>query len=280
MDVTISIVTYNSKELIKRCLRSIFRYTKGISYEVIVVDNASSDGTVAMIKKEFPQVTCIANKKNHYYAKGNNQSLHLAKGKYFLILNSDTYFVDNSLKKMVKYMEKNSKVGAIEGLEIYEDKKIVSTGSLFSTPLIDFYELSLIGKRMQDKKLIRKYRIIGKNRTKNFSIDVGCDAFLMVTTKIMRKLHGYDEKLLLYYTENDLCLRIKQLGYAIIHYGEAKVYHRVSAIVNTMGWRKTDIYYKDLVYYYKKHNYAISGTLLYVLLKSEEVVLKIRAAII
>lgn len=276
MDLTISIVTYNSKELLNRCLKSIYKYTKGITFEVIVVDNASVDGTHAMVKKEFSQVKLIANKTNNYYARGNNQSLRLAKGKYFLILNSDTYFSDNSLKKMVRFMEDKTNSGAVEGLEIYENGKIVPTASLFSTPLIDFYELSLIGKRIKNKKLIRQYRISSKNRSKTFPIDVGCDAFLLVKTEILKEINGYDEKFLLYYTENDICLRIKQLGYDIVHYGEAKVYHKVSAIVNTLGWRKTDIYYQDLLYYYKKHGYAISGTLLFLLLKFEEVVLKTR----
>lgn len=279
MDVTISIVTYNSKELLQRCLISIYKWTKGITFEVIVVDNASNDGTVAMIKKEFPHVICIANKQNNFYAKGNNQSLRIAKGKYFLILNSDTYFIDNSIKKMLHFMEKNIQSGAIEGLEMYEDGKIVSTASLFSTPRIDFYELSLIGKRLKNNKLIRQYRISSKKRTDTFLIDVGCDAFLMIKTEILRKIGGYDEKLWLYYTENDLCLRIKQRGYDITHYGDAKVYHKVSAIVDTMGWKKADIYYRDLLYYYKKHGYKVSGTLLFLLLKIEEVLLKTRERI-
>jgi GT2 family glycosyltransferase len=279
MDVTISVVTYNSQDLLRRCLKSIYRYTKNIAFEVVVVDNASQDHTVSMVKQEFPQVKLIANKTNNYYARANNQALSIAKGKYFLILNSDTYFIDNSVDKMIAYMEKNENIGALEGLEIFENGKLVQTSSLFSTPLIDFYELSLIGKRVKDKKLIQRYRLEGKNRKKTFPIDVGCDAFLLTITKLFKKINGYDEKFLLYYTENDICLRIKQLGYDIVHYGEAKVYHKVSAIVNTMGWKKTDIYYKDLLYYYKKHGYSVTGTMLFLLLKFEEVLLKTRESI-
>ncbi len=275
MDVTISIVSYNTRELLRRCIKSIYKQTKGIEFEVIVVDNASQDGTVDMVEREFKKVKLIKNMVNKYYTGANNQSLKIAKGKYFLILNADTYFVDNSIKKIFDYMEKNKTVGAVEGLEIYEDGTLVPNGSKFSTPLLDFYELSFIGKRFKNRKMIDEYRIVNKRRNETFDIDVGCDAFLMVRKSIMGKIGGYDDNLLLYYTENDLCLRIKKSGYKIMHIGNARVIHKVSASVEKLGWRKTDIYYNDLLCYYKKHGFAISGKLLYILLKFEEVVLRI-----
>lgn len=296
MDISISIVSYNTSKLLERCIRSIFKYTKGIKFEVIVVDNNSSDESVQMLERKFSQVTLIKNKANKYYTGANNQSLKIAKGKYFLILNSDTYFIDNSIKKMIDYMEENSDVGACEGLEIYEDGaddppaggegarlrakrdrrgRLVPTGSRFSTPLIDFYELSFIGKRFKNRKMIDKYRIVNKKRDELFDIDVGCDAFLMVHKNILDKVGGYDEKFLLYYTENDLCLRIKKLGYKIVHLGNAKVIHTVSASVKKLGFKKMDIYYQDMLWYYRKHGYILAGTLLYILLKLEGVVLRI-----
>lgn len=275
MDITISIVSYNTASLLKRCLESIYKYTKGVKFEVIVVDNGSEDKTILMVKGKFPKARIIANKKNLFFTKANNQALKIANGRYFLILNSDTYFVDNSIKKMIEYMDKNTHVGACEGLEIYENGEIIHTGSTFTTPLIDFYDLSLMGRRVANKQILHTYRYVGKNRHNTFEIDVGCDAFLMVRKDILDKIGGYDENFLLYYTENDLCLRIKKLGYIIMHIGDAKVMHRVSASVSKLGWEKTDIYYKDLLWYYKKHGYAMQGTILYILLKLEENILKV-----
>jgi len=275
MDISISVVSYNTKELLARCIKSIYKQTKGLKFEVIVVDNGSKDETVDFIKSEFPKLKLIANRKNLFFTKANNQALKIAKGKYFLILNSDTYFVDNSIKKIFDYMEKNKTVGAVEGLEIYEDGTLVPNGSKFSTPLLDFYELSFIGKRFKNRKMIDEYRIANKRRDETFDIDVGCDAFLMVRKEIMDKLNGYDDHFLLYYTENDLCLRIKNLGYKIVHLGNAKVIHTVSASVKKLGFKKMDIYYQDMLWYYRKHGYIGTGTLLYVLLKLEEVILRI-----
>ena len=275
MDVTISIVSYNTKDLLERCLESIIKYTKDLRFEIIIVDNASSDGTAEMVEQKFKRVRLIKNKLNKYYTRANNQALKVAKGKCLLILNADTYFVDNSIKKIFDYMDKNKDIGTVEGLEVYEDGRLVPNGSKFSTPLLDFYELSLIGKRFKNKKMLDDYRITGKKRDQTFDIDVGCDAFLCVRTDILRKIGGYDTHFLLYYTENDLCLRIKNYGYKIVHLGSARVMHEVSASAKKIGWRKFDIFYRDLLTYYIKHGYKISGTLLFILLKFEEVLLKL-----
>lgn len=275
MDITISIVSYKTKDLLRRCLQSIYRQAKEVDFEIVVVDNASSDGSVAMVKKEFPKVRLIKNKENKFFTRAHNQSLKIAKGKYFLLLNSDTYFIDNAIKKLVLYMEKNREVGAIDGLEMHEDGSVISTGSKFSTPLIDFYELSLIGKRIANKKKVNNYRIKNHDRKKTFPIDVACDAFLCSRTKLLKELKGYDEHYLLYYTENDLCYRIKQKGYKIFHVGDIKVIHRVSSSVKKLGWKKLDIYYSDMLYYYRKHGYSVSRYALFFLLKIEEYLLKI-----
>lgn len=283
IDITISIVSYNTGDLLSRCLSSIRKFSKGLNLEIIVVDNNSSDDTVKLVKNKFSDVILIENSKNKMFAEANNQALKIAKGKYFLILNPDTYFIDNSLAALISFLEKHTDMGALDGLELYEDGKQVPTGSLFSTPWIDFYELSILGKWVKNfpflnKKIVRLidgYRLKGKDRTDIFEIDVACDAFLSTRTEILKKIQGYDEKFKLYYTENDLCVRIKRAGYKVVHFGKAKVIHTVSASVNQVGWKKLDIYYRDLLYFYQKHGYATGGLMLFCLLKAEEMALKI-----
>lgn len=276
MDVSIAIVNYNTRELALRCIRSIYSHCKGVSFEIILVDNGSSDQTVQAVKKEFPTVVIIGNKTNAYFTKANNQALSQARGTYFLLLNSDTFFVDNALKKMVDFLDSHSSVGACEGLELYENGSILATGSQFSTPLLDFYELSWIGKRFANTSQVSAFRMTQKDRQDTFPIDVGCDAFLLVRKQLMDTLNGYDERFLLYYTENDLCLRIKQAGWEIMHVGNAKIMHTVSVSANRLGWKKNDIYYKDLREYYAKHHHFLQGYLLYLLLKFEEYIFQAR----
>lgn len=275
MDITISIVSYNTSVLLEKCITSIQKYTKNVSYEIIVVDNNSTDNTRQMLAKNFPKVQLIKNSKNNFYSKANNQALKKARGKYFLILNADTYFTDNSIKKIFDYLETHKNVGAVEGLEIYENGKLLPNGSRDVTPLIDFYALSILGKKFRGRKKLKWYRYLNKDRSKTFEVEVGCDAFLAVRTHILKKIEGYDEKLLLYYTENDLCIRIRKLGYTVIHLGNTHVYHKVSVSANKLKWKKLDLYYNDLHYYYTKNGYKISGTLLYMLLKVEQVALRV-----
>lgn len=276
MDLSISIVSYNNCGLLKRCVASILKNTKGLKFEIIVIDNASTDGTLEMLSKNFPSVKVIENKKNLFFAEANNQALKLAKGKYFLLLNSDTYFADNSIKTMVNYLIKNKTVGAVEGLEIYENGEILKTGSMQSSALIDFYELSLIGKRLSKREIVDDFRLSNLDRRKEFDVGVGCDAFLMIRKDLMTKIGGYDENFKLFYTENDLCLKIKNAGYKVMHLGSAKVIHRVSASTEKLGWNKNDIYYQDLWRYYRKNGEPLRGTILFLLLKFEEAILKIR----
>lgn len=268
--LTISIVSYNTRDLLQKCLASIYEKTKGVTFEIFVVDNASTDGSAQMVSKEFTRVNLITNCDNKFYTKANNQALKLAKGKYFLILNCDIFFIDHSLKKMVDFLEKNPKVGAIEGLQMYLDNVPIPTGTKESSVLVDFYNLSWLGDSIADKAKVDWYKQVNKDRKETWEAEIICDAFLMLPTALFRKIGGYDENLLLYYTENDLCKRIANKGYKLMHFGEAKVMHRVNASSKKLGRKKINkIYLEDLKNYYRKWNRPFWGELLYWDLKFE-----------
>jgi len=270
LDLTISIVSFNTKDLLRKCLKSIFSKIEGVSFEIFVIDNNSQDDSVQMVKKEFPQVNLIANKTNNFYTKANNQSLAKAKGKYFLILNSDTYFLENCLKKMVDYLENNPKVGAIEGLQVYPTGKPVITGTSDPTPLLSFYCLSWFGKTIANKKKVNSYKYSRKDRKETWEAEVICHAFMMARTDLLKKIGGYDENLLLYFTENDLCKRIRNEGYKLVHFGEAKVGHNVNASTQKVSRKEINkIYLQDLLKYYFKWGKKLSGLLLFLDLKIE-----------
>src|SRR3989344_155939 len=111
MDLSVIIVNWNTKKLLEDCLLSIYKYTKGITFEVIVVDNGLSDGSQELVKEKFPKTKLILNKTNLGFTKANNQGIKVAKGKYILLLNSDTYLIENSLGKLVKRADGLSKRG-------------------------------------------------------------------------------------------------------------------------------------------------------------------------
>ena len=259
--LTVSIVSYNTRDLLRRCLASIYKYTQGLSFEVIVVDNASTDGSTAMVETDFPRVKLIKNKNNRWYTGANNQALKVAQGKYFLILNSDIFLKNNSFKIMVDYLDKNPRVGAVEPLQFYEDGRIVKTGSRHNRVWWDLTELTLLHKLFKPRPY---FRMSNFNRRKTFAAEVICDAVMMARTSLLKKINGYDEKMKLYYTENDLCRRIQKRGLTTVHLGEAKVWHRVSASTDKAGWKIiSNVYARDARQYYLKYHSPFSADLLY-----------------
>jgi len=252
--VSICIVNFNTRALLKRCLRSIISHQSSVvSHEIIVVDNGSSDGSAKMVEKEFPQVRLIKNKDNKFFTVAYNQAAKKARGRYLLILNSDTYFVDQSLKKLVAFMDKHPEIGIAEGLQIEENGKIIPTGTLETSPWIDFCQLTVFGRLVKGRR-VKKFLLSSWDRRESKEVEVACDAFALVRTDLFKKISGYDENFLLYYTENDLCKRIRQAGFKVFHYAGAKVIHRLQASTDQFSWlEKSKFYQHDLACYYQKY---------------------------
>src|SRR3989344_1721221 len=263
--LTVSIVSYNTRALLRRCLASIFKHTKDISFEVIVIDNASTDGSAQMVERNFPKVKLIKNKANRWYTGANNQGLRTAKGKYFLILNSDIFLKNNAGKRMVEYLDKNPRVGALEPLQFYENGRVVKTGSRHNRIWWDLTELTLLHRVFAPRPYFRMSHF---NRRKIFKAEVICDAVMLVRTALLKKINGYDEKLKLYYTENDLCRQIQNRGFTTVHLGKASVWHRVSASTDKAGWKIiSGIYAADARAYYLKYLSWFSAQFLYWVIK-------------
>lgn len=260
-DLTISIVSFNTNKLLSRCLQSIYKFTKNLNFEVIVIDNASVDGSAAMVAKNFPQAKLIGNRRNNFYTKANNQALSLAKGKYFLILNSDTFLKSNAFKKLVAYLKKHPRVGAVEPLQRYEDGRIALTGSPHNrfwpdlVALTGLHRFIKLKTRPQDRKL-------------TYPVEVISDGAMLIRTGLFKKINGYDENFKLYYTENDLCQRIQAQKFTTVHLGKAQLFHTVSASTNKAGWKTiSKIYAHDALTYYLKYGSKISAWALFLALK-------------
>lgn len=254
IDLTISIVSYNTAQYLQRCLASILDITHSIELEVIVVDNNSHDHTVALIQQQFPQVKVIANTDNRFFSRAHNQGLTQARGRYFLILNSDTQVPVGTLETLASFLDNHPGVGAVGCREMQPNGSVVSTGSTFSTPWIEMLERTCLNSIYHLRKPLWRYRIVDWARTTSRDLDVLTDCFLMVRTGLMQKLGGYDEQFLLYYTENDLCHRIWEAGYQVHFQSNCYYIHHGQRSTVQMGTAKyNQIYESDMLAYYKKH---------------------------
>lgn len=272
MKISVVIVNYNTKRLLKDCLDSIFKKTKGIEAQVIVVDNASSDGSQEMVRKNFPKVTLIENKKNLGFATGNNIGIKKAKGEYILLLNSDTKLVEDSPTKTVNFMEKNPKIGISSCQLIGEDGEIQASGGFFPNLFLVFAWMFFIDDLPFAGKLIRsfhphapKFYIHDPWYKKQHFQDWVTGAFFLVRKKVIDEIGFLDENIFMYVEEVEYCYRAKKEGWKVFYTPITKIIH----LGGQSGTSKGAILgeYKGLKYFFAKHKPAWQISLLRGILK-------------
>jgi GT2 family glycosyltransferase len=209
MDVSIIIVNYNTCQLTLQCLQSIFEKIIGVKFEVIIVDNASSDDSVIRIKQNFPQVILIESRTNLGFGKANNLGAEYACGKYLFLLNSDTIICNNAILDMFHFMESNCEklhIGAVGTLLIGQNNLIIHSFSRFPRPVTLILD-ALKGYFFRSYK----HEYIKENQL-FFEVDyiIGADLFLLNET--FKKLKGFDPNFFMYFEETDLQKRMAKIG--------------------------------------------------------------------
>lgn len=244
MDLSIIIPSFNTKQLTVRCLRSIIETLKrsSLSFEIIVVDNASRDGTVALLNRDFPQVIKILNKENVGYGKANNQGLKKATGEYVLMLNSDIEVLRGSVETLLAFAREHPK--SFVGGKLYnEDGSVQSSCGPGFTPWNVFVMLFLQG----DELLITRY-----SPGKVMRVSWVSGACLMGKRKAFVDVGLFDEGIFMYMDEIEFLTRAEQKGYSVwftpharfIHTGAASSGSKRAPVKNIFG---------GLMYFYRKH---------------------------
>lgn len=250
IDVSVIIVNYNTKELTRNCLRSVFDQTKDVDFEVIVSDNGSSDGSVEMIREEFPQVILLENGENLGFGRANNRGLKIARGKYVFYLNSDTVLLNNAVKLFFDYWENSperEKIGALGCNLLNEKYEVIHSGNFFptGTHIILFQIKTYVNFFV--KLILENFKINYSNIRANLvckfyigEIDyiTGADLFLKNDKDAF-----FDEQFFMYFEETDLQFQmykknLKRLlisGPEIIHFsgGSDIVYNRLDQYTKT-----------------------------------------------
>lgn len=226
IDVSIIIVNYNTKDLILQCLQSIFEHTIDISFEVIVVDNASNDGSCDSIKEKFPQVNLVSSENNLGFGKANNLGARLASGTFLFLLNSDTLLIENSIKILIDFFDKsNDHTIAVVGCKLLDlnKKPHISYGN-FPSIYQEIFEYGLfkIFKKYYREKLSPSI-IDNSTEIKNVDYIIGADMFFKKS--VFDSISGFDEDFFLYYEETEICFRLKKLGYKIVWNPNTSIIH-------------------------------------------------------
>ncbi len=227
--LSIIIVNWNTREYLRACLRSLFTHPPQEPFEVWVVDNASSDGSVEMVRAEFPQVRLIANTQNLGYGRANNQALRLARGEFALILNSDTEALPHSLQALLDFMRGHPDASAAGGQLILPDGSIQPSCSERLTLWAVFCEQTLLAKLFPRSRWFGWYNLTWWSYDSVREIEQVVGACLLLRRQPDGSFPLFDDRYFMYAEDTELCHRIRTAGGRIYYLPEAKFRHYLGA---------------------------------------------------
>lgn len=254
MELSIIVVNYNVKHFLKQCLQSVYVSAKHISSEVIVVDNNSVDGSVEMIKNNFPNTIIINNKKNVGFSKANNQAIKIAKGSIVLMLNPDTVIQEKTLKYVLNFINITNNVGAV-GIKMVDGKGnfLPESKRSLPKPSTAFYKIFGLSRVFPNSKKFGKYHLNFLDKDKIHEIDVISGAFLMTKKSVLEEVGFLDERFFMYGEDIDLSYRIQKKGYINYYLPDHSIIHYKGESTKKTSVNYIFTFYNAMILFVKKH---------------------------
>lgn len=225
-ELSVVVVNWNTREILRECLASISIHLAGVEHEVIVVDNASSDGSADMVAEDFPAVRLMRNTENTGFAVANNQAMRVASGHWLLLLNSDTLLIDDSVARLFDRVRKAGDVEMAHCRLRLPDGRLQHTAHRFPTlrlaVLEDLGLYKLLGRRRAAGMLLGGYWDHDAER----DVDWVIGAFMMLPRRVFEQTGGFDERLFMYGEDMEWCQRIRDAGLRIRFFPQAEIMHR------------------------------------------------------
>lgn len=253
MDVSVIIVNWNTRELLSDCLESVYKQTRTSEFEVIVVDNNSSDSSAEMTCTKFPDVKLIVNDTNKGLAAAINQGLGIALGRYVLLLNSDTLICEQTIDKTLAYAQGRPDLGIVSCQVVDSDGRIAMTSFSFPSPWNLFCRLSGLASTFKNSKLFGAERMLWWDRKSRRQVDVVSGSFMMVRREAIKQVGRMDEDYFLYYEETDWCYRFARAGWKTVFWPGARIIHIGDQSSQKEALKMFVQFHKSLLIFFKKH---------------------------
>jgi len=220
MELSVIIVNWNTRDLLRRCLESIAAAVTGIAHEIIVVDNASSDGSGVMVKERFPAVHLIENPENRGFGAANNQALRIMAGKYALLLNSDAMLTENAVSELIASLERRPDAAMACGQLLNADGSRQNSIAAFPTLLTLTANMPLL-------ECLFPRRFPGKRQmySEPVEVDSGIGACLLVRKRAIDEVGMFDERYFFFFEETDWAFRMRRARWKVLHVPTAFIYH-------------------------------------------------------
>jgi len=253
-DVSVIIVSWNTQDILHNCLRSVYEQSGEIDFEVIVIDNASTDGSVEMVKKNFPQVTLIENSQNRGFAAANNQGIAVAQGRYVLLLNSDTVILDKAVEKTISFADAHPKAAVVGCRVLNPDRTLQPTCFMFPSILNMLLSSTYLYKLFPKSKFFGRERMTWWYRNDIKEVDVITGCFMLIRQKAIQQVGTMDEQFFMYGEETDWCYRFKEAGWKILFTPCAEIIHLGGQSAQKRATTMVVQLRKSILQFMKKHH--------------------------
>jgi len=260
-DLTIIIVNWNTRELLLNCIESFYRTVKGLTSEIFVVDNGSSDGSADSVRRTFPEIELIQNERNLGFARANNEALGKRKGRYALLLNTDVILTPGAVETLVKFMDRNPSVGIAGGQLVNGDGSKQNSFDNFPSITAEALNKSLLRILFP-----RRYPSKRVNYSAPIKVQSVIGACMIVRSRAIEEVGLLDEDYFFFLEETDWCYRMRRGKWRVCHVPQAKVIHLQGRTADLVKDRAKIEYYRSLYLFFKKHRGTVELIMLKVLL--------------
>ena len=253
MTLSIIIISYNVKYFLEQCLCSVTAAVSEFEVEIIVIDNCSSDDSIAYLQPHFPQVKYIQNKTNEGFAKANNRALQQASGDYILFLNPDTILAEDTLTSCVSFFQNHKNAGAV-GVRMIDGSGafLPESKRSFPSPMVSFYKLVGLSSLFSSSQYFGRYALGYLSETEVHKVDVIAGAFMMIPKKVLDITGGFDEQFFMYAEDIDLSYRIQKSGYHNYYLGNITIVHFKGESTKKGSFNYVQAFYNAMLLFVKK----------------------------
>ena len=256
LDLSVIIVSYNTREMTLECLRVLMPELAGFSFEIFLVDNASSDGSVPAVRAAFPQVQCIENPQNSGFGAANNLAMKEARGEFLLLLNSDAFPKPGAIAHLVNCLQTHPEAGAAGPRLLNADGSLQLSCFKFPTPLRCWMENLWLSAALPRHPIIGDYRLWPHDTERQVDSVIG--ACMLVRRSVYQQVGGFDERFFMYSEETDWQWRMQKAGWGVVFTPASEVTHLAGASGASEKPQISRYFFESLDWYVRKHH-GLSG---------------------
>ncbi len=257
IELSIIIVNFNVKELLEQTLISARKAAHNFAHEIFVVDNASTDGSIGIVRQKFPDVKLIANKENVGFGKANNQAMRLAQGKFLVILNPDTIVQEDTFSVIIDFFKKNPDAGMAGCKILNPDGSLqLACRRSFPTPWVGFTRIIGLSRIFPKSKVFGKYNLTYLDPDETYEVEAISGSFMMVRKEVAQEVGFFDESFFMYGEDLDWCYRIKEAGWKIYYIPDTKIIHFKGESTKKAGIDLTIEFYRAMRLFVEKHYHS------------------------